>query len=104
MEEAKEIIERRVILPLAEPELHGRPGGGPPRAIVRFGRPDTGKTTCPKGIASHLGWPFVEVLPAELAGEGAERQAKLLARAFERVLDLVSAGVFVHEVEDLGGI
>jgi len=101
MEEAKEIIERRVILPLAEPDLAGRHGVVPPRAIVLFGPPGTGKTTFAKGIASRLGWPFVEILPAELAAEGAERQAKLLADAFERVLELVSAVVFVDEVEDL---
>jgi transitional endoplasmic reticulum ATPase len=101
MEEAKEIIERRVILPLAERELAHRHGVVPPRAIVLFGPPGTGKTTFAKGIASRLGWPFVEVLPAELVGEGAERQAKLLAEAFERLLELASAVVFVDEVEDL---
>jgi transitional endoplasmic reticulum ATPase len=101
MEEAKEIIERRVILPLAEPDLADRHGVVPPRAIVLFGPPGTGKTTFAKGIASRLGWPFVEILPAELAGEGAERQAKLLADAFARVLELGSAVVFVDEVEDL---
>jgi transitional endoplasmic reticulum ATPase len=101
MEEAKEIIERRVILPLAESELAARHGVVPPRAIVLFGPPGTGKTTFAKGIASRLGWPFVEVLAAELAGEGAERQAKLLADAFERILELASAVVFVDEVEDL---
>jgi len=101
MDEAKEIIERRVILPLAEPDLAGRHGVVPPRAIVLFGPPGTGKTTFAKGIASRLGWAFVEILPAELAAEGAERQAKLLADAFERVLELASAVVFVDEVEDL---
>jgi transitional endoplasmic reticulum ATPase len=101
MDEAKEIIERRVILPLAEPDLASRHGVVSPRAIVLFGPPGTGKTTFAKGIASRLGWPFVEILPAELAAEGAERQAKLLADAFERVLELVSAVVFVDEVEDL---
>jgi len=100
MEEAKQIIERRVILPLAEPGLAGRHGVVPPRAIVLFGPPGTG-TTFAKGIASRLGWPFVEILPAKLAGEGAERQAKLLADAVERLLELASAVVFVDEVEDL---
>jgi transitional endoplasmic reticulum ATPase len=101
MEEAKEIIERRVILPLAEPELANRHGVVPPRAIVLFGPPGTGKTTFAKGIGSRLGWPFVELLPAELAGEGPERQAKLLADTVERLLELESAVAFVDEVEDL---
>lgn len=101
MDDAKEIIERRVILPLAEPELAARHSVSPPRAIVLFGPPGTGKTTFAKGIASRLEWPFIEIQPAELAGEGPDRQAKLLAHAFDLVLELGAAVVFVDEVEDL---
>ena len=101
LEHWKEIIERRVILPLAERDLAARHAVSPPRAIVLFGPPGTGKTTFAKGIASRLAWPFVEIQPAELAGEGAEREAGLLAEAFDRVRELSSAVVFVDEVEDL---
>jgi N-acetylglutamate synthase-like GNAT family acetyltransferase len=104
MEEPKAIIERRVILPLAEPALATRHAVSPPMAIVLFGPPGTGKTTFAKGIASRLGWPFVEIEPGELAGEGPDRQAKLLAETFELIIDLPAAVVFVDEVEDLASI
>ncbi len=104
MEDAKEIIERRVILPLERPELAGRHGVVSPKAIILFGPPGTGKTTFAKGIASRLQWPFVEIQPAEIGGEGAERQAKLLAESFARVESLAAAVVFVDEVEDLASI
>ena len=104
LEHWKEIIERRVILPLAEPDLAARHAVSPPRAIVLFGPPGTGKTTFAKGIASRLAWPFIEIQPAELAGEGPEREAGLLAEAFDRVRELSSAVVFVDEVEDLASI
>jgi SpoVK/Ycf46/Vps4 family AAA+-type ATPase len=104
IDEAKEIIERRVILPLANPEQAARHAVSPPRAVVLFGPPGTGKTTFAKGIASRLEWPFVEIHPPELAGEGPERQAKLLAGAFDRILELPSAVVFVDEVEDIASI
>ena len=104
LEHWKEIIERRVILPLAEPDLAARHAVSPPRAIVLFGPPGTGKTTFAKGIASRLAWPFVEIQPAELAGEGPEREAGLLAETFDRVRELSSAVVFVDEVEDLASI
>ena len=42
MVKEKEPIERRVILPLAQPQLAGRLGLVPPRAIVLFGLPGTG--------------------------------------------------------------
>lgn len=97
----KEIIERRVILPLAQPQLASRHAVAPPSAIVLFGPPGTGKTTFAKGIASRVGWPFVEIQPSQLAAEGAERQAELLSQTFDRIFDLPSAVVFVDEVEDL---
>jgi transitional endoplasmic reticulum ATPase len=104
LEEAKEIIEKRVILPLAEPEMAARHAVSPPRAIVLFGPPGTGKTTFAKGIASRLEWPFVEIQPSELAGEGPERQAKALAESFDRILGLPAAVTFVDEVEDLASL
>lgn len=104
MEEPKRIIERRVILPLAEPELAARHGVSPPKAIVQFGPPGTGKTTFAKGIASRLEWPFVEVHPSELAGGSPDERAAALAETVDQVLDLPSAVVFVDEVEALASV
>ena len=104
MDQAKEIIERRVILPLAEPVLTARHGVAAPRAVVLFGPPGTGKTTFAKGIASRLQWPSIEIQPGELAGEGPERQAKLLAETFDQILDMPAAVVFVDEVEDIASV
>src|SRR5215470_4290399 len=99
----KELIERRVILPLAQPQLAGRLGLVPPRAIVLFGPPGTGKTTFAKGAASRLGWPFVELFPSRLAGESPAGLAAALREAFALIAELDKVVVFIDEVEEIAG-
>ena len=104
MVKEKELIERRVILPLAQPQLAGRLGLVPPRAIVLFGPPGTGKTTFAKGAASRLGWPFVELFPSRLAGESPAGLAAALREAFALVAELDKVVVFIDEVEEIAGV
>jgi transitional endoplasmic reticulum ATPase len=99
----KELIERRVILPLGQPALAERLGLVPPRAIVLFGPPGTGKTTFAKGVASRLSWPFVELFPSRLAGESAAGLASALREAFALVAELDKVVLFIDEVEEIAG-
>ncbi|OKK03369.1 AAA family ATPase [Streptomyces sp. CB03234] len=102
MEAEKDLIERRVVLPLAQPERAARHGVRPPRAITLFGPPGTGKTTFARGIASRLGWPFVELLPSRLADEG--NLAAALRSAFARISELERVLVFIDEVEEIAPV
>jgi transitional endoplasmic reticulum ATPase len=96
----KDLIEKRVIAPLAEPERAQRHGVTPPRAILLFGPPGTGKTTFARAIASRLGWPFVEIHPSVLATEP-EGMAAALRSAFEQVSHLEHVLLFIDEVEEI---
>jgi len=104
MDAAKHVIERRVVLPLSHPDLASRHAVDPPSAIMLFGPPGTGKTTFAKGLASLLGWPFVEIQPGDLAADGPDRQAQRLSHTFDQILALPNAVVFVDEVEDIASV
>jgi len=103
MEHEKELIERRVVLPLVDPDLAEEYGVEPPRAIVLFGPPGTGKTTFAKAIASRLSWPFVEVFPARLAA-ASDGLAHALRVTFTEIDELEHAVVFIDEVEEIASV
>ncbi|WP_084074326.1 ATP-binding protein [Demequina sp. NBRC 110052] len=100
MRHEKDLIEKRLVLPLAEPDLADRYGVAPPRAVVMFGPPGTGKTTFAKAIASRLEWSFVEVFPSRLAADPAGL-AGALRETFRQIDDLEHAVVLIDEVEEI---
>jgi transitional endoplasmic reticulum ATPase len=100
MQNEKQLLERRLVLPLSDAKLAEAFGVEPPKAIVLFGPPGTGKTTFAKAVASRLNWPFIEVFPSRLAGDPAG-VAGGLREVFTAVNELENVVVFIDEVEEI---
>ncbi|MGI8305894.1 ATP-binding protein [Saccharopolyspora hattusasensis] len=103
MEREKDIIERRIVLPLSHPERAERHGVLPPKAVVLFGPPGTGKTSFAKAIASRLTWPFVELFPSRLAASSPGGLAVSLRGTFAELEELDDLVLFIDEVEEIAG-
>jgi transitional endoplasmic reticulum ATPase len=103
MHDAKELIERRVVLPLVNRELAERHGVQVPRSVILFGPPGTGKTTFAKGVAGRLGWPFVEIFPSRLATDGPHGRPAALQEVFDQVSHLDHVVLFIDEVDEIAG-
>ena len=103
MEREKQIIERQIVLPLAEPAVADRYGVAPPKAVILFGPAGTGKTSFAKGVASRLGWPFVELFPSRLAADAPGGLAASLRDVFADLSELDAVLLFIDEVEEIAG-
>lgn len=102
MESEKQMIEQRIVLPLTEPDVAQRYGVSPPKAVILFGPPGTGKTSFAKAVAGRLGWPFVELFPSRLATPDVA-MASALREAFITLMELEAVVVFIDEVEEIAG-
>ncbi|MGH3971508.1 MAG: ATP-binding protein [Mycobacterium sp.] len=102
MEAEKQVIERRIVLPLTEPDAAEQYGVSPPKAVILFGPPGTGKTSFAKAVAGRLGWPFVELFPSRLAAPDVA-MAAALREAFTTLAELEAVVLFIDEVEEIAG-
>lgn len=99
----KQLVQGRIILPLQEEELSKKHGVIPPKAILFFGPPGTGKTHFVKAIAGVLSWWYVEIAPSMLLAEGIEKQGANLRKILEKARNLEEAVVFIDEFEEIAG-
>ncbi|MDX2376330.1 ATP-binding protein [Microbacterium sp. LRZ72] len=100
MRHEKALLEERLVIPLGNPEIADRFGVVPPRAVMLFGPPGTGKTTFARAVASRLDWPFVELFPSRL-GDATGGMAAALRSTFDTIAELEHAVVFIDEVEEI---
>lgn len=99
----KQLVQRRIILPLTEEVLARKHGVTPPKTIIFFGPPGTGKTHFVKAIAGALSWWYIEILPSMLMADGVEKIGANLHTVMEKARNLDEAVIFIDEFEEIAG-
>jgi len=97
----KELIQRKIILPLKEKDLSQKHGVITPKTIIFFGPPGTGKTHFVKAIAGALSWWYIEILPSMLMADGEEKIGANLHAVLEKARCLTDAVIFIDEFEEI---
>jgi len=100
---SRSYVQRKIILPLTRSDLSKKHGVVPPKAIIFFGPPGTGKTHFAKAIAGALSWWFIEIAPSMLMVDGAEKVGANLRTIMEKSRTLDDAVIFIDEFEELAG-
>jgi len=99
----KQIVQRRIIMPLTQQDLSKKHGVVPPKTIIFFGPPGTGKTHFAKAIAGALSWWFIEIAPSMLMVDGTEKIGANLRLIMEKSRTLEEAVIFIDEFEEIAG-
>ncbi|MDD1694119.1 MAG: proteasome-activating nucleotidase [Methanoregula sp.] len=101
--EIKEVREA-VEYPLTRPEIFRRIGVEPPKGILLFGAPGTGKTLIAKAVAHEAKATFIRMSGSELVHKFIGEGAGLVRELFQLARERAPAIVFIDEIDAVGSM
>jgi 26S proteasome regulatory subunit T2 len=98
IQEIKESVE----LPLTHPELYEDVGIKPPKGVILYGEPGTGKTLLAKAVANQTSATFLRVVGSELIQKYLGDGPKLVREIFAAAEEMAPSIVFIDEIDAVG--
>jgi len=98
IQEIKESVE----LPLTHPELYEDVGIKPPKGVILYGEPGTGKTLLAKAVANQTSATFLRVVGSELIQKYSGEGPKLVRELFRTAEENAPSIVFIDEIDSIG--
>jgi len=98
IQEIKEAVE----LPLTHPELYEDIGIRPPKGVILYGEPGTGKTLLAKAVANQTSATFLRVTGSELIQKYLGDGPKLVRELFRVAEENAPTIVFIDEIDAVG--
>lgn len=98
IQEIKEAVE----LPLTHPELYDEIGIKPPKGVILYGQPGTGKTLLAKAVANETSATFLRVVGSELIQKYLGDGPKMVRELFRVADEHAPSIVFIDEIDAVG--
>merc|ERR1711964_566755 len=98
IQEIKEAVE----LPLTHPELYEEMGIKPPKGVILYGCPGTGKTLLAKAVANQTSATFLRIVGSELIQKYLGDGPKLVRELFRVAEEHAPSIVFIDEIDAVG--
>ncbi|VVB89254.1 Proteasome-activating nucleotidase [uncultured archaeon] len=98
MRELREAVE----LPLIRPEVFERVGIEPPKGVLLYGAPGTGKTLLAKAVAHQTKATFIRIVGSELVQKYIGEGARLVRDLFKMAKEKAPSIIFIDELDSIG--
>ncbi|KAL9057432.1 MAG: hypothetical protein Q9162_002377 [Coniocarpon cinnabarinum] len=98
IQEVREAVE----LPLLHPELYEEMGIKPPKGVILYGGPGTGKTLLAKAVANQTSATFLRIVGSELIQKYLGDGPRLVRQLFQVAAENAPSIVFIDEIDAIG--
>lgn len=99
LEQVKKELHEAVELPLEDPESFARMGIRPPKGVLLFGAPGTGKTLIARAIATESKANFITIKGPEIMSKWVGESEKAVRTIFKKAKQVSPSIVFLDEID-----
>ncbi|KAL2108891.1 hypothetical protein VUR80DRAFT_3208 [Thermomyces stellatus] len=102
LEQQIQEVRESVELPLLHPELYEEMGIKPPKGVILYGAPGTGKTLLAKAVANQTSATFLRIVGSELIQKYLGDGPRLVRQLFQVAAEHAPSIVFIDEIDAIG--